>query len=168
MRIDRTYNRRIPSIKEFENFIPRKNATLWDALGDEWRCPVCGRSKFEILRWKKHSGVDEPLFGEGRWTCSLHEHHDHGKRWSGRFVLCGDCNAADGAAKRALRLPSDWSFSPEELRMFVRCEPNGSIESVDLSCALEIFAEESEKEWFISSPGDREFLEDVNLDFSDE
>jgi hypothetical protein len=31
--------------------------------------------------------------------------------------LCYSCNALDDAAKRALGLPRDFSFSPEELRL---------------------------------------------------
>jgi hypothetical protein len=40
-------------------------------------------------------------------------------------------------------LPSDWSFTPDELQEFVRCEPYGSIASIDLDTALVIYMEEN-------------------------
>lgn len=53
------------------------------------------------------------------------------------------CPEADGIAKKHLCLPSDWSFTPDELREFVRCEPYGSIASIDLDTALAIYMEEN-------------------------
>jgi hypothetical protein len=44
------------------------------------------------------------------FTIALHKHHCHGE---GRFkptVICGDCNSADGAAKRKLKLPPNVEF----------------------------------------------------------
>ncbi|MCY1167245.1 hypothetical protein D9M73_72040 [compost metagenome] len=46
------------------------------------------------------------------FTVTLAGHHCHGV---GRFpetLICSDCNSADGAAKRKLGLPTDWSFTP--------------------------------------------------------
>jgi len=46
----------------------------------------------------------------------------------GRFpetVICDQCNSADGAAKRKLRLPKDFSFAPYEIAMFVTAIPHG-------------------------------------------
>ena len=134
MRIHRSYNRKIPTELEVHSFFPRKSWDIWISLPDSWCCPVCGRGKRELMRWKRGKGN-----AEGKWTCSLHKHHDHGTRWEGLYLICGDCNAADGIAKRILKLPSDWSFSPQELKSFVKCEPNGTLESVDLDVAWDIF-----------------------------
>lgn len=133
MRISRSFNRKLPTEQEIRNFVPHRGRDIWLFLDESWRCPVCGRGKRELMRWRKGTG------GSGQWTCSLHLHHDHGDRWTGRRLVCGDCNAADGIAKRLLKLPSSWSFSPDELASFVKCEPNGSIESVDLDTAWDIF-----------------------------
>jgi hypothetical protein len=61
-------------------------------------------------------------YGMG-FTIALTKHHCHG---NGRFeqtIICGDCNAADGAVKRKLKLPHWWSYAPHELRQFVRIAP---------------------------------------------
>ena len=101
------------------------------------KCPVCGRNKKEILRWirKKKNHTKDDLFLPtdekldksdfkkniyGEWSASLHTHHDHGNRWFGQEIICGDCNTADGITKRLLKLPFDWSFSADELKQFVR------------------------------------------------
>jgi len=61
----------------------------------------------------------------------LHKHHDHSvSLWSReqpRFpetIICDQCNGADGATKRKLQLPSDFSFSPMELSWFVVPRPH--------------------------------------------
>jgi len=106
---------------------------LWRRLPPGWRCPACGRTAFEIMRWcrrgpKPSKGFAEPYWG---WMAGLHEHHDHAQPWlwrgSGRFpetVICDHCNSADAAAKRKLGLPSTFSFSPEEIGRFIRAEPH--------------------------------------------
>lgn len=43
----------------------------WVSAEDEWRCPCCDRTKFEILRWRRFK------HGEWRWLAELHWHHDH-------------------------------------------------------------------------------------------
>jgi hypothetical protein len=61
----------------------------------------------------------------------LHKHHDHsvelGSNGQPRFpetVVCDQCNAADGAAKRKLKLPNTFSFSPMEIAAFVVATPH--------------------------------------------
>ena len=56
----------------------------------------------------------------------LHKHHDHSaemlEREVPRFeqtIICDQCNAADGTAKRKLALPPKFSFSPLEISWFV-------------------------------------------------
>jgi len=62
----------------------------------------------------------------------LHEHHDHARGWDGsgraRFspiVICDQCNAADGSAKRRLQLPANFSFTPQEISQFITATPHG-------------------------------------------
>jgi len=62
----------------------------------------------------------------------LHKHHDHSvdvlAGENPRFaqtIICDQCNAADGAAKRKLALPKRFSFSPQEIAWFVVPSPHG-------------------------------------------
>ena len=40
-------------------------------------------------------------------------------------VLCEQCNAVDGQVKRTLKLPKEFSYSPDEIRAFVEPAPHG-------------------------------------------
>jgi hypothetical protein len=53
-------------------------------------------------------------------------------------VLCDQCNAADGAAKRRLKLPDNFSFSPVEIAQFVTATPHGK-HVIDLGLAERIY-----------------------------
>jgi hypothetical protein len=81
-----------------------------------------------------------------RWTALLHAHHDHAApAWehAGRFehtVICDQCNAADGQAKRQLVLPKAFTFSPVEIRQFVAARAHGS-HGLRLDVAYRIFRE---------------------------
>lgn len=138
MRVFRNYQKKYPTEQEYIDFKgPKKYKELWFMLDDNWRCPVCNRNKKELIRWK----VNRTNNDSGYWSCSFHQHHDHGNRWKETILICGDCNSADGFAKRYLRLPKNWSFSIEELKEFVKCEINGSIVTIDLDIAFDIFNE---------------------------
>lgn len=43
-------------------------------------------------------------------------------------TICDQCNAADGAAKRKLKLPNNFSFPPREIGFFVKATPHGKHE----------------------------------------
>jgi hypothetical protein len=131
---------------------------LWSSLGDDWRCPACRRTKFEILRWTKRrpSALQDPLRTPYMgWLAALHTHHDHsvdnfGFDGNGMFlpplgpprfesaVICDHCNTADGTAKRRLVLPPDWSFSPGEIRQFVTATPHAG-HKIDFQMARDIY-----------------------------
>jgi predicted RNA-binding Zn-ribbon protein involved in translation (DUF1610 family) len=123
--------KKAPTDDEYDKFdgmhCSRKYAALKQA---DWTCPVCGRSLRQCIRWRKISGpYHRAKYGDANgygFTIGLHEHHDHGERWTGCVVICGACNAADGLAKRRLGLPKNWSFSVAELRQFVTAEPHGA------------------------------------------
>ncbi len=140
---------RVPTGAEYEAFDGAHCRNLYRALDPIWECPGCGRSRFQILRWtmlfpklaSRHEG----------WAAGLHLHHDHaddafrhgrsGTRAPIRFaaaVICEQCNSADGTAKRKLGLPAEFSFSPAEIRQFVRATPHGFHE-IDYDAALAIF-----------------------------
>lgn len=75
------------------------------------------------------------------WVAALHRHHDHSEGYfrqkAGRFpetVICSSCNSADGAAKRQLKLPKNFSFSPGEIGTFVIATPHEG-HAVDLDAA---------------------------------
>lgn len=73
------------------------------------------------------------------FTVTLTRHHCHGR---GRFVetvICGDCNSADGAAKRKLGLPGDWSFSPREIGSFVQVAPHSGATQINYEVAQRIY-----------------------------
>jgi hypothetical protein len=91
-----------------------------------------------------------PTRHEG-WAAGLHRHHDHandtfrygrsGTSVPVRFaetVICEQCNSADGTAKKKLGLPAEFSFSPVEMRQFVRATPHGFHE-IDYAAALAVF-----------------------------
>ena len=129
--------RRIPTQADYEEFDGGHCHQLWKATREDWRCPGCGRSKFELLRWTKrtpasHAADRTPYWA---WLAILQRHHDHSlgafdpgnPRMPRRFpetVICGQCNGADGSAKRLLGLPCGWSFSPAEIAQFVTAQPH--------------------------------------------
>lgn len=135
---------KIPTAAEIEAFTGMHCASLYrDAVRTGWRCPSCKRSPQELVRWTEIRGptgrqrfADEHGMG---FTISMSRHHCHG---SGRFtttLICGDCNSADGAAKRKLGLPEDWSFSPTEIGRFVAVIPHSGLTRIDFEEALRIY-----------------------------
>lgn len=127
-------NCRIPTLDDFQAYDGAHCSTLWERLPEDWLCPACRRSKFEIMRWTKRWKpiTKEPFFG---WMAGLHTHHDHREDCHGGFwiprparfretVICDQCNAADGRAKKKLGLPEPFSYSPEEIGQFVTATPH--------------------------------------------
>jgi hypothetical protein len=142
-------NLRIPTVAEFQAFDGAHCKGIYNSLPAGWRCPGCGRSTYEILRWTLRFPKSPNPF-EG-WAGGYHKHHDHATdryRYglspdyvAARFeacVLCEQCNSADGAAKRRLALPAAFSFSPDEIRQFVAATPHG-FHHVDYDVARAIF-----------------------------
>lgn len=73
------------------------------------------------------------------FTISLTKHHCHAGCRFPRTLICGDCNSADGAAKRKLKLPDSWSFSPQEIGKFVATTPHSGKTLIDYDEARRIF-----------------------------
>lgn len=162
-------NVKVPSDSDYQEYNGAHCFRLWRLLTKDWRCPGCDSSKREIMRWatcykKRPDGTREPYKG---WVAGLHKHHDHGAdhvlqaffvaslgedyyKWQQRYeaamrfpetVVCDQCNAADGRAKRKLGLPcSGFSFSPAEIRQFVLPTPHGP-HKLCLETARRVFRE---------------------------
>jgi hypothetical protein len=139
--------RKAPTLADYEKYDGAHCFRLWSRLDGSWTCPACGRTKFELLRWTRRYfklgiGKCPPYHG---WMAGLHEHHDHFTTTGStpRFaatVICDQCNSADGYAKRRLKLPPAFSFSPQEIRQFVVACPH-STHRVILAEARRIFDE---------------------------
>ena len=130
---------RRPTELEYLAFDGMHCSVIWADTPRHWRCPSCRRSKLELMRWGKRTGNNAHAYGPVGWKAALHRHHDHGDRWTGEIVICGDCNSADGTAKRLLQLPRQWSFRADEIGQFVTVVPNGGIAKIDLEVALAIY-----------------------------
>ena len=142
-----------PSRDDFRFYDGAHTKSLWGSVGEEWECPGCGRTKFELLRWARRKDVTNLSRGVfWGWLAPLARHHDHGAEYTlgkediyrdgtPRFsntIICDQCNSADGAAKRKLQLPRDFSFSPAEIRQFVVARPHDK-HQIDYEKALEIY-----------------------------
>lgn len=143
-------NLRTPTLEDYSAFDGAHCRNLYQSLPDDWRCPGCDRSKFQILRWTlRFPALPKRCWG---WAGGYHRHHDHGlddvtygrvapDGRSRRFpdtVICEQCNSADGTAKKKLALSAEFSFSPEEIRRFVTATPHG-FHTIDYDAAKRIF-----------------------------
>ena len=131
---------RAPTDEEFAAYDGMHCAVIWRTLPKEWKCPVCDRSKREILIWGKRKGANAIAYGEIGFKAGIHAHHDHGDIFAfgglGRFettYLCGACNNLDARLKRKLGTICDFSFSSEELRScLLAAKPNEGLNANDI------------------------------------
>jgi hypothetical protein len=137
---------KIPTIEDYRTYDGAHTYQLWNGLSDSWSCPGCGRTKFEIMRWttryfKRGIGKCSPYKG---WMAGLHRHHDHAGEYGSSFtrfsatIICDQCNSSDGCIKKQLKLPQDFSFSPEEIRQFVTSSLHGR-HRIDLAKAQQVY-----------------------------
>ncbi|HBO3036061.1 TPA: hypothetical protein L4R07_006261 [Pseudomonas aeruginosa] len=126
-----------PSMADYLAFDGAHCRNLYKGLAEDWQCPGCRRTKYQILRWTTLF-PKIPSARRPGWAGGYHTHHDHacdrygfGRTpvgYTPRFpptVVCEQCNSADASAKRQLKLPEYFSFSPEEIRQFVLPYPHG-------------------------------------------
>jgi hypothetical protein len=94
-------------------------------------------------RYKKTQGGGRVSY-KG-WMAGLHKHHDHSQdifssnvRRFSAIVVCDQCNASDGVAKRKLSLPENFSFSPLEIGEFITSMPHTK-HTLNLEIAQELY-----------------------------
>ena len=137
---------RIPTKVELESFTGMHCSELYsEAVTNSWRCPSCNGTAQQLVRWTDIRGLcwrdkyaDEHGMG---FTIAMAKHHCHAGRRFATTLMCGDCNSADGAAKRKLGLPSSWSFSPAEIAQFVTVEIHSGATKIDYDKAMQIYKE---------------------------
>lgn len=121
---------KVPTVQDYQNYTGLHSHKLWAKVGESWICPSCKRSKYQMLHWAKRFPRTQKSFMD--WVAILHQHHDHSidsERSNARFpdtIICDQCNMADGRAKRFLKLPKDFSFSPVEISQFITANPHGA------------------------------------------
>lgn len=132
-----------PPMEVFLAFKGAHAHQLWARVGPDWVCPCCKRTKYQLMCWTKRAPNTPQAFMD--WIAVLHTHHDHSvefwERRAPRFeeaVICHQCNVADGQAKRKLQLPKNFSFSPEEIAMFVSATPHAP-HKYDLAIAKRLY-----------------------------
>jgi rubredoxin len=120
----------------------------WAITPPRWTCSGCGRSKLHIARPNRkgqlmcrlvahhdHMGdLLEDLFAEISACLPQVLADEKAEQFAKRSasvisvhepaVVCNDCNNADAEAKRELKLPRYFSFSPAEIRQFCTAVPN--------------------------------------------
>lgn len=147
---------RQPTWEEYIAFDGAHCKNIYRSLANDWQCPGCVRTKYQILRWT----IIFPKIPSARrpgWAGGYHSHHDHSGdkyMWTGRpvwfsprfepTIICEQCNSADANAKRKLELPSDFSFAPWEIRQFVLAHPHGK-HLIDYPVALSIYSSLSDR-----------------------
>ncbi len=145
---------RVPTPAEVASFDGLHCARAYvEAVRTGWRCPSCNRTPTELIRWSEIRGPSMRRRYADRWgmgfTISLTNHHCHSGGPSIPYVnraerfpttlICGDCNSADGAAKKFLGLPRTWSFSPSEIGRFVTVVPHSGRTVIDYDGARSIY-----------------------------
>ena len=135
-----------PKIPTNENYFAYNGAHchyLWNHIPESWRCPGCGRSKYQVMRWTNRfvkNGVRCKPYKD--WIAVLHRHHDHAKTSTTRrfneTVICDQCNVVDGAVKKKLKIYGYFSFSPSEIKQFIKATPHGR-HRIDYVKAREIY-----------------------------
>lgn len=136
----------------------------WIETPQDWICPACGRGKADIARLntkgeimchlvEHHDHMKDVLkrrFQEisvSRQEIIADAHAENFAKRSATMIsayentlICVDCNNADALAKKATAANRDFSFSPQELRLIVKPQPNKAHE-IDVDVAKAIWAE---------------------------
>lgn len=128
---------RYPTEEEYAAYDGMHCNRKWKILDHGWQCPVCDRTKRQILQWGKRVGSNAVRYGDIGWKAGIHTHHDHGEEMGrGRFpatLICGACNYLDARLKRRVGITCEFSFSPSEMRQcLVLARPNEKIRDCDI------------------------------------
>lgn len=129
---------------------PFEMNTNWVGSPQEWICPCCRRPKFEISRVGNRGQIlAKNVIHHDHMGDVLHEafhaafaeantelEQVDGLRLIGRMseafaayepvLVCEDCNNADTAAKAALEIPREFSFSVGQISRFIDVAPHRS------------------------------------------
>lgn len=139
----------------------------WVLTSRDWKCPVCNRSKSDIVKINKHNHL----------SGHLHEHHDHMKdlvekkfneisssrheviadKLSEKFIqrlsfgfsafdntiICVDCNNADKEAKKIIKSHKDFSFAPSDISLFINISNNKEHE-IDIKMAQKVWNDQKD------------------------
>lgn len=159
--IDTPLSRRIKAHHQLVDFEMNSN---WVGSSQAWTCPCCSRSKFQISRVGNkrqilaklvihHDHMREALeaaFLDAFKTAGTQVEQAEGQRLIERMgnafaayeevLVCEDCNNADTAAKKLVASPSFFSFSPGQIRRFIRCEDHQP-HHVEASVAQQVWQE---------------------------
>lgn len=116
----------------------------WVGSSQNWVCPCCGRSKFQLSRRGRsgqilaklvlhHDHMDESLKAAFHAAFAaagtdivqssglqLVERIANAFSAYGPILVCEDCNNADTNGKRFARAPNGFSFTPNQIRTFIR------------------------------------------------
>lgn len=137
----------------------------WALTPQDWTCPGCDRHKVDIAR-TNHQGeamchlhehhdhmkeVLEKKFNEFAVARTKVVADKVCKSFATRSsamiiayeptVVCEDCNTADGVAKRLVGTPDEFSYSPKEIRRFIKPAPNKS-HDIDTEAARKVWEEQ--------------------------
>ncbi|WP_228876693.1 hypothetical protein [Paraburkholderia saeva] len=122
--------------------------SAWSFTPTDWICPSCGRTKADIVRLNSkqrlmcrlvehHDHMKDLVEREFKLACKAQDvvvADERAKRFADRAsqmvsaydntIVCDDCNGADAMAKSAANTHKNFSYSPQEIRQFVRPRPN--------------------------------------------
>lgn len=95
-------------------------AKRWDALPNNWKCPICERNKVEIVY----------IADKGKVTFGVHSHNSGGA-WRNASLFCVNCMTVLLGLKHEVealsgeRLKSSYDFvSPQEVASLIVCKPH--------------------------------------------
>lgn len=97
-------------------------ARMWAALPDQWKCPICERSKYQIVNYKK-----------GKVSFHTHGPTRYSPAWKSTGQICIGCFNVVTALKRELQIdygvevnsPFD-CITPGEMRSIIRARAHSS------------------------------------------
>lgn len=144
---------RVPTMDDYRNHEPQSK-WAWSSLSEAWTCPSCGRTKFELMRWKQTKRG-------WRWVAEIYQHHDH---WSTpwRFdwtAVCCQCNSICSRVKEWWPglVDQQYTYTPAQMRVIiVGVEPHGGVH-IDLGVALDVYLIEVGEVYAL--PPDSEYIE---------
>lgn len=138
----------------------------WACTPQTWECPACGRAKADIVRLnhkgqlmcvlvEHHDHMQDLLKKEFEQECYRQKcspENEEAKQFTARakklisafdnIIICEDCNVADGESKTVAGAATWFSYSPQEIRQFVRPQPNRK-HDIDKELAQQIWKQQA-------------------------